>query len=356
MKRILLFAAAMAVALSSCSKNEVADRPESAKRAVGFGSYAGVAAKATVESGFMGGDQLLVDAYFTEQTDYISLSSVPEAFMQDQRVTASGETDVAATAWTYSPIKYWPNDTGDKVSFFAVTDASATLPVTTFNTISDESLAPSFDVTDAATDIMIASCLDVEEPADGSITFAFKHIMSQVNVTAKLAAQLDAATTVTVTGFTIDGNDYPSNGTFTFDKEDESSGVWSSGGAASYFNDVATSYLLASLVDDGVLNNDDTPTATTLTEPILVVPSTSKTLAAELTYTVFTKAGENSPNNSTITNTATFNIEPTAMNTIYNYNISISLTGVVVKASISGWESTTVDKTVTVETTEATVD
>lgn len=31
----------------------------------------------------------------------------------------AAEYDSKTSAWTYSPIKYWPNRDGDKISFFA---------------------------------------------------------------------------------------------------------------------------------------------------------------------------------------------------------------------------------------------
>lgn len=71
-----------------------------------------------------------VFAYQTGGTDYTAgQTTFPPDFMYNQKVTG---TDVAAPVWSYSPIKYWPNDntaadnagakgetnTG-KVSFFA---------------------------------------------------------------------------------------------------------------------------------------------------------------------------------------------------------------------------------------------
>lgn len=71
-----------------------------------------------------------VFAYYTGTNDYNSTSSKPN-FMYDEKVTGSG----SPLSWTYSPLKYWPNDiaedtavdghnatgseNGGKISFFA---------------------------------------------------------------------------------------------------------------------------------------------------------------------------------------------------------------------------------------------
>lgn len=49
-----------------------------------------------------------VFAYQTGGTDYTAgQTTFPPDFMYNQKVTG---TDVAAPVWSYSPIKYWPND------------------------------------------------------------------------------------------------------------------------------------------------------------------------------------------------------------------------------------------------------
>lgn len=71
-----------------------------------------------------------VFASYTGQNDLQPTSSKPD-FMYNQPV---GKT---SGVWTYSPVKYWPNTTGDKISFFAYaphTDKVSGLTVATGNT------------------------------------------------------------------------------------------------------------------------------------------------------------------------------------------------------------------------------
>lgn len=71
-----------------------------------------------------------VFASYTGQGNWSASSSKPD-FMYNQPVNKSGGS------WTYSPVKYWPNTVGDKISFFAYaphTDKVSGLTVATGNT------------------------------------------------------------------------------------------------------------------------------------------------------------------------------------------------------------------------------
>ena len=52
-------------------------------------------------------------AYYTGSND-LTISEKPN-FMYNQEVKRSN----ASSPWTYSPVKYWPNNPGDKLTFFA---------------------------------------------------------------------------------------------------------------------------------------------------------------------------------------------------------------------------------------------
>lgn len=60
-----------------------------------------------------------VFAYFTHG-DFEESSSTP-GFMYNQLVSKQ-----MGGNWTYSPVKYWPNNLNDKVSFFAYAPHNAT--------------------------------------------------------------------------------------------------------------------------------------------------------------------------------------------------------------------------------------
>ena len=124
----MILAAAAALVLCACAKVEtVKITPD---EAVSFGVYAG---KAAVSKAVSATDYSTVDTdalkastfgfgifgYYTDADDYAS--STKANFMYNQQVTW------ASTKWTYSPVKYWPNEHGssatstdtDKLTFLA---------------------------------------------------------------------------------------------------------------------------------------------------------------------------------------------------------------------------------------------
>ena len=134
MKKIFTFAAVAAVVLSSCAK--VDNYKVSAPEAISFGVYAGNAANTKAVSGTDFGTvttaSLQDDAsngfgvfgYYTDAKTYAEAATAgtnKPNFMYNQQVTYS------AGAWSYTPVKYWPNEHGteavstdvDKLTFLA---------------------------------------------------------------------------------------------------------------------------------------------------------------------------------------------------------------------------------------------
>lgn len=153
MKKVfsLIATAILAVGFTACSQSDVLEdtgfstSATSNDNAIQFGTYMGKVASTRTTVGKTGGittevlhtgtgagDGFGVFAYYTSTTSWTDNQSTFNAnFMYNQKVTTDG-----ATGWTYSPLKYWPNDistgavdaqtdpatgsaAGGKVSFFA---------------------------------------------------------------------------------------------------------------------------------------------------------------------------------------------------------------------------------------------
>lgn len=137
MKKSYLVMAAAAALFAACSSNDLAESPTVAQPqtvedgTVNFDVYAN---RTTTRAGLPGsittaslktGDHkdagFGVFAYYTDNTDYTQYAT--PNFMYNQQV----KWDDASGTWTYTPVKYWPNEFGstansddvDKVSFFA---------------------------------------------------------------------------------------------------------------------------------------------------------------------------------------------------------------------------------------------
>ena len=55
-----------------------------------------------------------VFGFYTGQVAYAASTVTPD-YMWNQKM----EYSTTSTAWTYAPVKYWPNEETDKISFFA---------------------------------------------------------------------------------------------------------------------------------------------------------------------------------------------------------------------------------------------
>ena len=122
MKKSYLFGmfALAAMTMVGCSNDEVVEN-FSQDNAIEFGTYVGrdaqsrgeiLTTEGLKEQGFG------VYAYYTGQStwaEYSKNEGIKANFMNNTKVTY----DENLQAWTYSPIKYWPNNVNDKVSFFA---------------------------------------------------------------------------------------------------------------------------------------------------------------------------------------------------------------------------------------------
>ena len=130
MKKIYFLAGLAAMTLASCSNS---DEPESQLKApetaqaqqmpIGFDAYIqrgltrnGAEGELTLDGTVKLTDGFGVFAYYTDNDDYDG-NTIPN-FMWNQKVSTN--------AWTYEPVKYWPNEFGtanadeaDRISFFA---------------------------------------------------------------------------------------------------------------------------------------------------------------------------------------------------------------------------------------------
>ena len=144
MKKVLFLAAATAAIVSSCSQSaesvieDNGNNIETSQTPVNMSVYTASSTRAgdtgiiTTPQDLVGKKGFGVFAYQTDATDYSSKTE--PNFMYNQQVTGKTKTEgtTSTISWSYSPIKYWPNDNtaadnvgaiGEtnkgKVSFFA---------------------------------------------------------------------------------------------------------------------------------------------------------------------------------------------------------------------------------------------
>lgn len=201
MKNMLWLAAAVLVAMTSCSKNEETDPNANTGKAIGFKTFVDKTTKGAPVAGTVFPDGSFgVLAYYTTGAWADKGAAATPNFMYNQ------EVKVATKACTYEPAKYWPAGASDKVSFFAYSpynNANLTVPA---NSVAG---APVLTYTVPATvadqvDLMCARAID-KASADGTVNFVFSHALTQVKFSAQMDAALPATTAVNVTSLLFNG-------------------------------------------------------------------------------------------------------------------------------------------------------
>lgn len=222
----VLIASAAALTLASCSTDEISGDIDgkTGSRQVTFGAYMGKTAqtrgaitdKSTLKQGFG------ITAFDTKQDTWTSYAGSEANFMYNQKVTGNGN------AFEYSPIKYWPTQSGEKISFFAyapyatstngitVAKNDATVSAKSGNTIDfTVNTTPSKQI-----DFVAAAVTDksysTAENVDNEVKFQFKHELTRLNIKAKTSSDLADNSYVVIKSLTLLKDGYNGSGTYTY--------------------------------------------------------------------------------------------------------------------------------------------
>lgn len=363
-----------ALIVTSCSNDDVVEAvPQN--QAIEFGTYLGrdaqtranvISADNLAEQGFG------VFAYYTDEADF-SAAAKPN-FMFNQKVTgkatgtetSDGVSTSWSTGWEYTPLKYWPNEATDKLSFFAYAPhkAADTDNFDLFdNTVAGDPII-TFNVNSTVTaqeDFLYASPVLNKCKANGgvgvadNVLFNFKHALARIgfnietivdevsdngtgtdddNVDAN-GTTLDASTTVYIDKVELIGS------FFNTGKFNLNTGVWDdkiyTAGLTTYT--LETTNFVSALVTTTKqkLNADNSY--------IMIIPknfdnsSAENKLRIKTTYRVLTGDPALEGGQSEITNVITsdefgLNFE---MGKAYTFSLQLGLTSVKLAASIADW-------------------
>ena len=341
-----------ALTMTSCSNDEnMVSIPQG--NAIEFGTYVGrdaqtrahsieTLAKLAEDGGFG------VYAYYTNDGDFNPASSTPN-FMKNQQVTS---TD--GLTWTYAPVKYWPNEVTDKLSFFAYapwvnapTVAASGDPVLTF-TVPE-------DVT-GHTDLLVADASTLKnltkQTTTGNVQFNFKHALSRVGFKVEAVVddvnnegngeedtdgqydeEIDGKTTVSVQEVELIGAFH------TTADINMNTSAWSDylGTTSSY----SLSYgdFVAAVADKVTHEKQQLNTAS---EYMMIIPHATMGVKVRVKYTVTTEDANLEGGQSVVVNNITsdefaFTFD---QGKAYNFVLHLGLTSVKLSASVSGWDET----------------
>ncbi len=382
-KFLMAFAAIAAISTVSCTQEEDllinsgnGQTPDG--DAVAFGTYLAIApeSRASVmdlpalkEKGFG------VLGYYTETEDYNTEapSHLPN-FMYNQEVTWKSD-DAEGGIWQYSPVKYWPSNPLEKVSFFAYapyTDtfgATGITAITPNTTDGDPKLSFKMDENaDNQIDLLYSNnAMDIRKQTNAeTVNFRFKHALSRIGF--KRVAVIDENSVE-------NGNEHTANGELSkhgIDLTDKSTVVINSVSiSSSQFGDsgelnlrtgewdkyVAGSRTYTLSADHGdfinsTLTPDDSNTVMQLTKDdkyLMVMPTPvidryhNEEIPVQVTvkFDVITEDPNLAGGQSKITSevTAPFKFEFRAGKS-YNFVLHIGLTTVKLDATVEDWIDT----------------
>lgn len=217
----LFFVAATALMVAGCSQNEVMETNPDANRAIGFGVYTGTQTKglvtdnSTTDGGTANGLKVSgkgfgILAYQT--TGNYSTGGAKGTFMDNVHTTWNATGGSGSGGWEYSPLKFWPGNSTDKLSFFAYapysTGGANGITLTNATGTTDPSLAFELqtDQKDMVDLVVSTAKKDQQQTtASGKVTFDFKHVLTRVTMKAKTDKSISSntETKVYITGISL---------------------------------------------------------------------------------------------------------------------------------------------------------
>ena len=399
MKKNLLGWFAMATMLvgTGCSSDEVVN-DYSPENAIQFGTYVGrdAESRAHITSiDKLANEGFGVFAYYTEQQTFDTKTDATPNFMYNQKVSSNSGTEQTVSGgkgwsgeWTYSPLKYWPNNVDDKVSFFAYAPYSDGGASTNFTLATSTSQgAPTLtykiyaDDVENQEDLLWATPIKDKSKNSTSpvgitdkVNFAFHHALARIGFKAEVMVDqvngdktgdnddadtpngnLDQYTTITINKVQLKGKFYNegllalANGEWSNQTNDGNEVTFelSSDATSDFASRTSPAYPANIFKKDDVairdLNNDK--------NYIMIIPQDFITgslgkMTVYVEYDVFTDVdgdGTEDANDSKITNKITseefgINFE---QGKAYTLNLHLGMTSVKLSATVTDWEDVT---------------
>lgn len=355
-----LFTLAVAFSLMGCTHDLLFISEEQILEngnAISFGTYIGnsatskAATRATIiDKESLGVEGFGVNAFYTKDLGYYDTNSEKEEFMTDTKVTYNSDKNM----WTYSPIKYWPNNRNHKVSFFAYGPFSVTEQLDKDKTAIDFTVEPEIkDQVDLIYNTNYNATIDAQKQAvNDRITFIFSHALSRVSFSVELAVDgmepgnttLDANTVVNVKQVQLIGPFYQ-KGTLTLLEPTEENPLWNNLSGEQNFTLNGQHFYRTITADNSevvqlhkfnqsqnLLNSDSY---------LMIIPQDLSTggFNIYIEYDVITKT-DDGKDYSCITNCITSET-PLMVNfergKSYNFNLILGMTSVKFNVEVDGW-------------------
>lgn len=361
---------AAAVAMVSCSQEDLLENESyESNQAVAFESYLGKSVQsraAVVTTETLKVDGFAVNAYYTKAEPFNADNvSSYDVFMKNTKVTFNKEKGETGE-WTYSPVKYWPNISEHKVSFFAYApygDDNIKVQSNDFSKIdftvnSDVLKQVDFIYNDQSGSNKTTDL--TKQDVTSKVNFLFKHALARIGFSVQVVVdETDANSTMKLDGNThinvkkvelLDKNSentvaFYTNGTF-----DMVAGNWGATptGSQGFTFGGANFDRTVTVGDDEVVQLHKFNQKQTLLNDksyLMIIPQDlsgeDSGFKIRITYDVITE-DEDGKDSSSVTNTITSK-EALKVNfeqgKAYNFNLILGMTSVKFEAGVAEWEN-----------------
>lgn len=266
--------------LASCSKegNSGSDLPSGSDVPIGFSSSVSslpeVRGTGTVVTSI---DKMYVFVSYTSASDW-QTGCLPN-FMYKQLMTKESSTG----NWIYTPVKYWPNNDNDKLSFFAFAPTDLTGVIFSASNVAGPKVTYTVPLKEEEGQDLLLGAVINKKKSDGTVRFEMNHALSQIKFVVKSG---DAGTTKIVKGLTVHAS---GTGTASFTADGKVSWAIDTAGTPSSF--VAEKSFTGGIT---VPVPDDMNSKTDVIAAFFLLPvGDASPFTVSLTYTL-QKAGESS--------------------------------------------------------------
>lgn len=336
MKKIYFMAmiATAALTMMSCSNDDITtgadfSKNETSGQAISFSTYLGrtpISRAAETQTG----TDMGVYAYYTK--DAVFGTTATPNFMFNQKIEKSESGD----NWTYSPVKYWSNTPGEKISFFAYAPYQENTSKGIELSANNATGAPTAKITlqepDNMVDFVAANAMNKEAANGTSVSFSMKHEMARAAF--KATTDVETGTTVTIKSIKLSGTKLYKSGTYTFPTTDGAKGTWTPGDGSNSIEVPLTNKSLTSSANEITVYNY-----------LFLIPVSSFAegdVKATITYEIETT--DTNLSTGKVTTSATKEIKlparTLAQGSAYVYTFNIKLNQVTLTATADSWTDT----------------
>lgn len=188
LQRILsLLAVTGTLALISCDSSKEVDSPDSGANSgvIGFGTPKATRAATTTTADI---SSMGVYGYYTATTEWASLTGVVTPNYFNNQYVA--KTAASPAVWSYSPLKYWPENTAEKLSFFAYSPHSTLCDNISVSVDPSGTPLVNFSVNPVIikqTDLLRAVPVKDQSRGAGAVEFTMKHALTQISFSVVFA-------------------------------------------------------------------------------------------------------------------------------------------------------------------------